>query len=84
MMIIFIAVDSVELQPFEQNLSVAFAYRVDRNLVRYHPLFVGLCGLFAQLVRNLPLATKGDAEKPSCIWGLKTRIRPNCRVTTPL
>ena len=28
--------------------------------------------------------TKLDGGKPSLIWGKKNRIRPQCRVTTPL
>jgi hypothetical protein len=37
-----------------------------------------------QLVRGLPFRNKVDAGNSSCIWGPKARIRPQCRVTTPL
>ena len=37
-----------------------------------------------QLVRGLPFRNKVDARKKSCIRGPKARIRPQCRVTTPL
>jgi|AntAceMinimDraft_5_1070358.scaffolds.fasta_scaffold49171_1 hypothetical protein len=36
------------------------------------------------LVRGLPLRNKAGTGKPGLIWGLKTQIRPQCRVTTPL
>jgi hypothetical protein len=36
------------------------------------------------MVRGLTFRNKADAGKPSCIRGLKARIRPQCRVTTPL
>ena len=37
-----------------------------------------------QITRGVPFRNKADAGKPSCIWSLKARIRPQCRVTTPL
>jgi hypothetical protein len=34
--------------------------------------------------RCLPFRNKANGGKPRFIWGLKNRIRPQCRVTTPL
>ena len=56
------------------------AYRVDRDLALYQATG-GTAGL---IFRGLSFRNKADAGKPSLIWGKKMRIRPQCRVTTPL